>query len=143
MKVKIVRVDKSLPLPQYQTEGSVAFDLYSRIDAEINPKEILILPSNLIIEVPKGHALILASRSSLAKKKGLVLRNGIGVIDMDYHGTKDEIGLQAYNFTDQVVKIERGERLMQAFIVPVERAEWEEVDVIKDSSRGGFGSTGG
>ncbi|HLC44337.1 MAG: dUTPase [Candidatus Doudnabacteria bacterium RIFCSPHIGHO2_01_FULL_50_11] len=142
MKVKIIRVDKTLPLPEYKTEGSVAFDLYSRIDAAIKPREVVVLPSNLIIEVPPGHALILASRSSLAQKKGLVLRNAIGVIDMDYHGPKDEIGLQVYNFTEQPVMIERGERLMQGLIVPIVRAEWEEVGQIKDSSRGGFGSTG-
>ena len=61
---------------------------------------------------------------------------------MDYHGPKDEIGLQVYNFTEQPVMIERGERLMQGLIVPIVRAEWEEVGQIKDSSRGGFGSTG-
>ena len=142
MKVKITRVDKSFPLPKYETNGSVAFDLYSRIDEVIEPQTMKILPSNLIIEVPAGYALVLAARSSLAKKKNLVLRNGIGVIDEDYHGPQDEIGLLLYNISEDPVKVEKGERLAQGLILPIDRAEWEEVDSITKSSRGGFGSTG-
>ena len=142
MKVKITRVDKSFPLPKYETNGSVAFDLYSRIDEVIEPQTMKILPSNLIIEVPAGYALVLAARSSLAKKKNLVLRNGIGVIDEDYHGPQDEIGLLLYNISEDPVKVEKGERLAQGLILPIDRAEWEEVDLIAKSSRGGFGSTG-
>jgi dUTP pyrophosphatase len=142
MKVKIVRVDKSLPLPEYHTEGAVAFDMYSREDAAIAPGELTMLPSNFIIQVPDGYALIIAARSSLAKKKGLVLRNGIGVIDKDYHGPEDEIKILVYNFTDSPVAVTRGERIAQGLIVPVAKATWEEVSVIKDDSRGGFGSTG-
>ena len=142
MKVKITRVDKSFPLPKYETNGSVAFDLYSRIDEVIEPQTMKILPSNLIIEVPAGYALVLAARSSLAKKKNLVLRNGIGVIDEDYHGPQDEIGLLLYNISEDPVKVEKGERLAQGLILPIDRAEWEEVDSITKSSRGGFCSTG-
>lgn len=142
MKVKIVRVDASLPLPEYKTEGAVAFDMYSREDATIAPKELKVLPSNFIIQVPEGYALLLAARSGLGKKKGLTLRNGIGVVDQDYHGPEDEIGILVYNFTESPVTIVRGERIAQGLIVPIVRAEWEEVGNIKEQSRGGFGSTG-
>ena len=142
MKVKIVRVDPSLPLPEYKTEGAAAFDMYSREDAVIAPKELTLLPSNFIIQVPQGHALLLAARSSLGKKKGLALRNGVGVVDQDYHGPEDEIGILVYNFTESPVTVARGERIAQGIIAPIVRAEWEEVASIKDASRGGFGSTG-
>ena len=141
MKVKIKRIDQSLPLPQYQTNGSVAFDVGSRVDAVLQPGEVKILPSNLIIEVPAGHALILSARSSLANK-GLKLANGIGVIDQDFHGREDEIGILLHNFTASPVEVKKGERLAQGLIIPVERVEWDEVDEIKKTSRGGFGSTG-
>ena len=141
MKVKIVRVDKSLPLPEYQTEGAVAFDMYSREDALIQPKELKILPSNLIIEVPRGYALILVPRSSTPKKRGLVLFSS-NLVDQDYHGPNDEIGMAFYNFTDKPAEVKRGERIAQGFLVPILRAEWEDVDIIKNESRGGFGSTG-
>ncbi|MBI2623273.1 MAG: dUTP diphosphatase [Candidatus Liptonbacteria bacterium] len=141
MKVKIIRIEKDLPLPEYHTEGAVAFDMYSRIDAVLAPKELKIVPSNLIIEVPKGYCLLLAPRSSTPRKKGLVLR-GSNLIDQDYHGPNDEIGLALYNFTDAPAEIKRGERIAQGLIIPIVRAEWEEVAQIKESSRGGFGSTG-
>ena len=141
MDVKIIRVDKTLPLPEYHTTGAVAFDLYSRVDAELEPNEIKLLPSNFIIEVPEGHALIIAARSS-TYKKGLRLTNSIGVIDQDYHGPNDEIHLAIYNYTDEKVLIPKGERIAQGLIIPVTKANWQEVDVIKETSRGGFGSTG-
>ncbi len=141
MKVKIKRLDKSLPLPDYHTKGAVAFDIYSRVDEIIGPHGRKIVPSNLIIEVPKGYVLVLAARSSLSKK-GLRLSNGIGIIDQDYHGPQDEISILLNNFTDQSVEVKKGERIAQGFIIPVEKADWEEVPEIKKESRGGFGSTG-
>lgn len=141
MKVKIKRIDKSLPLPQYQTSGSVAFDMYSRTGEIVEPRAAKVLPSNLIIEVPKGYFLMIAARSSLGKK-GLILGNGIGVIDQDYHGPRDEIGILVYNISDAAVEVKRGERIAQGLIIPIERAEWKEVEEINFKSRGGFGSTG-
>lgn len=141
MKVKIKRIDKSLPLPQYQTPGSVAFDIYSREDAVVESRAVKILPSNLIIEVPKGYFLMVSARSSLAKK-GLILGNGIGVIDQDYHGPSDEIGVSVYNLSDTAVEIKKGHRIAQGLILPIERVEWDEQEEITRDSRGGFGSTG-
>ena len=141
MKLKIVRIDKTLPLPEYQTSGAVAFDLYSRVDAMMQPKEKKVIPANFIVEVPEGHALLIAARSSLPKK-GLMLPNSIGVIDQDYNGSADELGIFLYNFTDEPVEIKRGDRLAQALITPIQKVEFEEVEEIKKESRGGFGSTG-
>ena len=142
MKVKITRIDKSLPLPEYQTKGSVAFDLYSRIDLEIKPKEIVLIPTNLIIQTPVGYMLMLASRSSTPIKLGLRVSNGIGIIDQDYGGPEDEIKLQVQNFTDQSVKISKGQRIGQAAFVKINRVKWQETEQVQKSSRGGFGSTG-
>ncbi|TSC84325.1 MAG: dUTP pyrophosphatase [Parcubacteria group bacterium Gr01-1014_13] len=142
MQVKIKRIDTSLPLPEYQTSGAVAFDLYSRQDLTIAPKTIALIPTNLIVETPVGYMLTVVTRSSTPKKKGLLVPHGIGIIDQDYHGEKDEIMLQVYNFTDQEVLITRGERVGQAAFVRVDRGEWQEVNEMKETSRGGFGSTG-
>ncbi|MEK7187675.1 MAG: dUTP diphosphatase, partial [Patescibacteria group bacterium] len=70
------------------------------------------------------------------------LANGVGIIDQDFHGPEDELKLVAYNFSDKPVVIEKGDRLGQGMFVPIEKVEWEEVAKIKDTSRGGFGSTG-
>lgn len=141
MKIKIKRIDKSLPLPEYKTPGAVAFDIYARLDSEIAPKSIGRVPTNLIIEIPKGYMLMLKDRSSTPGRKGLICT--LGYIDQDFCGEDDEIQLQFYNFQEKLVKIEKGERIGQAALVPIEIADWEEVDSMEHNlARGGFGSTG-
>ena len=123
MKIKIKLIDPTLPLPSYQTEGSVAFDLYARETTVIQSWTPTIIPANVIIQVPKGYFLMLASRSSTPLKKHLMVANGIGVIDEDYHGDKDEIGVQMLNFTKNEVTVERGERIAQALLVTAQLEE--------------------
>ncbi len=142
MRIKIKRIDKSLPLPAYQSKGAVAFDIYSRIDVEIKPQEIFYIPTNLIIQTPKNYMLVIVPRSSTPKKLGLSIPNGIGIIDQDYCGPEDEIKLQVYNFTKNTIKISKGQRIGQATFIKINKAAWQEVDEIKPKSRGGFGSTG-
>ena len=142
MKVRIKRIDKSLPLPVYETGGSVGFDLLARIDVTIAPKEVGLIPANVIIRVPKGYALIVASRSSTPRKHGLSKPHGIGIIDQDYCGPEDEVKIQMFNFTDKPVTISRGTKISQGMFVKVGRLDFKEVDDIKSKSRGGFGSTG-
>jgi len=140
MQVKIKRIDKSLPLPEYHTSGAVAFDLYSRVDMLIKPKSLERLPTNVIIETPKGYMLEIKDRSSTLKKKGLLVSTGF--IDNDYCGESDEILLQVYNLSDEDVKVEKGERIGQGVFVKIDIALWEETDIMSSNSRGGFGSTG-
>lgn len=142
MTLKITRIDKSLPLPEYHTSGAVAFDLYSRVDLIIKPRAIELIPTNLIVQVPEGYMLMLAARSSTPIKKGLAMRNGVGIIDQDYCGPHDEIRMQVYNFTDDDVTVKRGDRLAQALLIKIAQVQFEEIDQIAAQSRGGFGSTG-
>jgi dUTP pyrophosphatase len=141
--VRISRIDPSLPLPAYETPGAVAFDLATRIDATILAGATMKLPTNIIIEVPKGHVLLLIARSSLMKRD-LVLANGVGVIDEDYCGTEDEIQLAIHNVGTRRAEIQSGDRLAQGLLVPVVRAHWNEVARVDltTTSRGGFGTTG-
>ncbi len=141
MKVRIQRIEKDLPLPSYQTEGAVAFDLYSRIDIEVPPRSHTLIPTNIIVEIPPGYMLLLAVRSSTPRRKGLMKSNGVGIVDQDFCGAEDEIHLQVYNPNNEPVMVQRGERIGQAVFVPIERAEWEEGEMT-GKTRGGFGSTG-
>lgn len=143
MKLTIKRIDKSLPLPEYQTAGAAAFDLYAREETIILPMKPALIPTNLIIKIPQGHFLMLASRSSTPIKKGLMVANGIGVIDEDYCGDEDEIKLQMLNFTDSDIVVEKGERIGQALLIQISKAsEFIEVEKMDEKSRGGFGTTG-
>ena len=142
MKVRIKRIDKGMPLPEYQTQGAAAFDIYSRIDTTIEPQSLGYIPTNLIIESPEDHVLILASRSS-SPKKGLLIPHGMGVIDSDYCGDTDEILFQVLNYTNSPVAIKRGDRIGQGMFVKLSRARsWDEQESMGKKSRGGFGSTG-
>ena len=140
-KAKIKRIDKDLPLPVYETAGSVGFDIIAREKTEIPSKEIKLVPGNIIVEVPEGYMLMVASRSSTPKKKGLTPPHGLGIIDHDYCGNEDEIKIQVYNFTDEPVIVERGEKIAQGVFIKIDKLEWEEVDEMLKDSRGGFGST--
>lgn len=141
MKVRIKRVDKSIPLPKYETDGSVGFDLICRESAEIAPQEIVLIPGNVIVETPPGYMLMICMRSSTPRKTGLMMAQSVGIVDNDYCGEEDELKIQVYNFTDEVVTIERGSRIAQGVFVRVDTAEWNEVDQMSTESRGGFGST--
>jgi len=141
LKVKIKRFDKNLPLPAYQSPGAAALDLYSRVELEIAPQTVAYVPLNVALQVPADHWVLIAARSSL-HKKGLMMANGIGVGDYDYRGDKDEYRAALFNFSQQAVRISKGERLVQAIILPREQVSLEEKTNLKAPNRGGFGSTG-
>jgi dUTP pyrophosphatase len=141
MHVKIKRVDPSLPLPEYQTKGAVCFDLLAREKTAIPAQSLGLIPCNIIIETPPGFMFIVVPRSSTPKKKGLLIPHGLGIIDQDYSGDKDEVLFQVYNFRNEPTIIERGERLAQGCFVKIEKVEFTEVAQITDKSRGGLGST--
>ena len=141
MKLKIKRFDKSLPLPVYKTAGSVAVDLCSRTDFTIEPHQFGYIPMNVAIKIPDGYFILMAPRSS-AHKFGLMGLNGVGVFDRDFCGDNDEYGFIAYNFTDHTVNIEKGTRLCQLLLIKCENFEFEEVEAMGNSDRGGIGSTG-
>jgi len=141
LNVNIKRIDLALPLPTYATTGSVGFDLICREDTEVAPSRLARIPGNVIVETPPGYMLLLTMRSSTAKRKGLLIPNGVGVIDQDYCGEGDELMVSVYNFRDETVSVLRGERIAQGIFVPVARVTWNEVGQM-GYGRGGFGSTG-
>jgi len=140
-KVAIHRLDDSVPLPAYQTPGAAGFDLASSVDLVVQPGEVTLVPTGLVIGVPKGHVLGVFARSSTPLKRGLMVANGVGVVDSDYCGPADEIKIEVFNFTAAPVTVKRGDRLAQGLLIPVVRAEWEEREPAAPS-RGGFGATG-
>ncbi len=141
MKLKIKRIDTSLPLPEYHTSGAVAFDLYAREETIIPPFTPTLIPANFVIKTPKGHYLMLTARSSTAKKKGLIVFTGI--IDQDYCGDEDELKISVLNFTKKNVTVEREERIAQGVLVKISKADaFNEVTSMSKKSRGGFGTTG-
>ena len=141
LRVAIKRIDKSLPLPVYATAGSVGFDLLCRETVEILPRQIELIPANVIVRIPAGYFLMLTLRSSTPRRKSLLIPNGVGIIDQDYSGEGDELKVQVLNFSDEAVEVKRGERIAQGLLLPVVHVQWDEIEEV-GQGRGGFGSTG-
>lgn len=141
MKVQIHRIDKTLDLPKYETQGSFAFDFLAREDTEINPGKVGLIPGNVIVKCPENLALLILPRSSTYRKTGLLFPHSIGLIDRDYCGGKDEILIQVLNFTEETIHIKKGDRIAQGLFVKTEKIEFEETHTPEETSRGGFGST--
>lgn len=141
MKVKIKRFDKSLPLPEYKTDGAACIDLYTREDTVILPHSFGKVPQNIALDIPHGTFVLLCARSS-AHKLGLIPSNGIGICDEDFRGDNDEYIFLVYNVTDKEVVVEKGSRIAQIMIFNLNKIEFEEVDSLGNEDRGGIGSTG-
>ena len=142
MRLSLQRLDRDLPLPAYQTPGAAGFDLYARTRVAVAPGATALIPSNVIVDLPAGYALLVALRSSTPIRKGLISPHGIGIVDSDYCGPEDELKTLVFNPTGDEIVVERGERIAQALLLPAPQAELVEVGEIAAPTRGGFGSTG-
>ncbi|MBI4886394.1 MAG: dUTP diphosphatase [Acidobacteria bacterium] len=143
MRLKIRRLDPTIPLPAYGTDDAAGFDLAAAHDVDVSPGGVALVRTGLVIEVPTGHCLGIFARSSTPLKRGLLVANGVGIVDPDYSGPEDEIMIQVLNFTAATVHVTRGDRLAQGIVLPAPRVTWQEVGAIRPVTRGGFGATGG
>ncbi len=141
--VKVLPHGEGLPLPAYQTEGSAGADLRAALEAPLTlaPGERTLVPTGLIVEIPRGFEGQVRARSGLAYRKGLGLPNAPGTIDSDYRG---ELKVLLINWSAEAVTLERGERVAQLVIAPVAHATFEQAAALSETSRGagGFGHTG-
>jgi dUTP pyrophosphatase len=142
MKINIINKSSNV-LPHYETIASAGMDLRAHLENDIvlSPMERVIIPTGLFMELPVGYEAQVRPRSGLAAKHGLTVLNSPGTVDADYRG---EIGVILVNLSNTAFTIKNGERIAQMVIAKHDRAEWEEVQSLSDTSRGtgGFGSTG-
>ena len=142
MKINIINKSSHL-LPHYETIASAGMDLRAHIvDAVVlKPLERKIIPTGLYMELPVGYEAQVRPRSGLAAKHGVSVLNSPGTIDADYRG---EIGVILVNLSNDIFTVNNGDRVAQMVIAKHERAEWNEVLSLSETSRGegGFGSTG-
>ena len=141
--MKFERVSKypNAVIPYRATEHSAGYDFAAAEGVYVRPHSISLIPTGIKCQLEPEYYLQLALRSSTPKKKGLMLANGIGIIDADYYNNSDNEGhimFQVYNFTDDTVEIEAGERIGQGTIL---RYYITEDDNATGKREGGFGST--
>lgn len=134
---------QGLALPAYETELSAGMDLRSAETESriLQPGQRRAIATGIRIAIPPGFEGQVRPRSGLALKKGLGIVNSPGTIDADYRG---EIFVPLINLGQEPVEIERGMRIAQLIIAPIQRISWREVSQLEDSARGdgGFGHTG-
>lgn len=141
MKVKFKRLDPQVADPGTAHPGDAAVDLQTRVDVNLEPGERAAVPTGLAVAIPEGHAGLVLARSGHARRLGVGVVNGPGLIDSGYRG---EIEVLLINHGDRPVEFKAGERIAQLTVVPVPGVVWEEVDELDETDRGerGFGSSG-
>jgi dUTP pyrophosphatase len=143
--VQVRRLPSSdgLALPAYQTAGASGMDLHAAVtdDVTIEPGAIVLVPTGLEVAIPAGYEGQVRPRSGLAVKHGISLPNTPATIDSDYRG---EIRVPLINLGRAAFRVSRGMRIAQFVVAPVVRVNWDEVDVLPATQRGGggFGHSG-
>lgn len=135
MKIKL---GTNQPLPEYQTEGSAGFDLCATETIHLQGS-VHMMDLEIACEIPSGYYGKLVVRSSMAKR-GIMLAHGTGIIDSDYRGN---IKAPLYSRSCGGSLIDKGERIVQLLICPVNQVDIEVVEELTTTERGagGFGST--
>ena len=141
ISVRITRIHPDAHLPEYQTAGAAGFDLAAVADVTVEPGRVSLVPTGLVIKVPFRMFLGIFARSSTPVKRGLMIANGVGVIDPDYCGATDEVKIAVMNFTREPVTVRAGDRIAQGILLEAPHVEWVQ-GATGESSRGGFGSSG-
>ncbi len=143
IEILIKRLSKNVNLPKYETEGSSGMDLAADITSTINikPGESSIIPTGISVSIPVNYEIQIRPRSGLAAKNQISVLNTPGTIDADYRG---EIKVILINLGNKTFKVEKGLRIAQMVLCPIEKAKIREVEDLEKTDRGsgGFGSTG-
>ena len=138
MQIKVKKLKEGAKLPNYAHPGDVGMDLYSLDHVVLNPGEHVFIYHGFAFEFPEGYAAIIKDKSSLSKAG---LHTMGGVFDAGYRG---EYNTHLVNLGTEPYTIEKGDKVSQVVIYPVEIAELVETDTLSESARGEgkFGSTG-
>jgi len=146
MQLKIKKLHTDAITPQYATPGSACFDLHA-IDCDLQTlvcgDSHVTFRTGLAFEIPPGQVMLVFSRSGHGFKNAVRLANATAVIDSDFRG-EVMVRLACDSMQSSVLRINPGDRIAQAMLVPVDQVEFLEVLELSQTQRGtgGFGSTG-
>ena len=143
VKVLIKKLDSKVQLPKYKTDGSSGMDLMAFLESPVNlkPQESELIPTGISIAIPEDTEVQIRPRSGLAAKSNISVLYTPGTIDSDYRG---EIKIILFNHGKEDFVINNNDRIAQMILMPIVKAEFEEVENLPKTLRGsgGFGSTG-
>lgn len=145
MNVKIKLMGNG-SLPEKQTEGAAAYDVYAPEDFKVNPGR-QVMPLDFSIELPYGYEAKIEPRSGFSAKGMLDISHErkdadviVGKVDSDFRGV---VGVIIKSDEEEPFFIRKGERVAQLTVYKVEDVEWEVADNLSETERGagGFGHT--
>ena len=143
VKVLIKKLNPSVKLPSYKTNGASGMDLMAFIKKPINlqPGKSCLVSTGLSVAFPEDYEIQIRPRSGLAAKNNVSVLNTPGTIDSDYRG---ELKIILFNHGGKNFIINNNDRVAQIVLTPIIKMELEEVNELPESIRGkgGFGSTG-
>ena len=143
IKVLIKKLNPSVQLPSYKTNGASGMDLMAFTEKPINLKsgKSYLVPTGLSVAFPEGYEIQIRPRSGLAAKNNISVLNTPGTIDSDYRG---ELKIILFNHGGENFIINNNDRVAQMVLTPIIKMELDETNELPESIRGerGFGSTG-
>ncbi len=143
VKVLIKKINPSVQIPSYKTQGASGMDLMAFIEKPINlqPGKSCLVSTGISVAFPKEYEIQIRPRSGLAAKKNISVLNTPGTIDSDYRG---ELKIILFNHSNENFLINNNDRVAQMVLTPIVKMELEETNKLPESVRGdrGFGSTG-
>jgi dUTP pyrophosphatase len=138
MKLKVKRIHEDAKLPLYQHKGDAGLDIFSSIDCVLEKGEVKLVSSGVKVAIPEGYVGLIWDKSGISLKG---VHKLAGVVDSGYRG---EVKVVMVNLGDEPFVIEKGMKIAQLLIQPINEVEVVEVEELEETSRGeeGFGSTG-
>lgn len=139
--IKIKRLSEDGMMPTKANPNDACYDLYSTVNTIIQPNEIVIIPTDISIEMPYGFEGQIRPRSGLAAKHGITVLNAPGSIDKNFTGN---VSIILINLGKETYEIKYGDRVAQIAFRKVDETELIEVNELEETDRGqnGFGSSG-
>ena len=134
--------------PSYAKPGDSGMDLRAWINEgkiELKPLERKLVHTGIYVEIPYGYEIQVRPKSGQALKRGLVVLNTPGTVDVNYRG---EVCVIAINLSNNILIIEDGEKIAQMVLCPVQHEGLVDIEVVDEISTdtergsGGFGHTG-
>jgi len=137
--LKVKRLAGEAKIPIYAHQGDAGLDLFSNEKITLLPGERKIIKTGIALEIPEGYTGLVWDKSGLSVNHGLKTLGG--VVDAGYRG---ELMVGLINLSKDEYVLEKGHKVAQMLIQKVEKVVVDEVDRLRDTSRGGggFGSTG-
>lgn len=138
-KIKVLKIDEDVPLPNYAKSGDAGLDLYSAEEIMLRPGERYGVKTGIKMEIPQGYVGLIWDKSGVALNSGV--KTMAGVVDSGYRG---EVQAVLINLSDQDFHIKKYSKVAQMLVKKVEQADIEVVDCLSETDRGdgAFGSTG-